>query len=80
MFLLGIIIGAIIGFGFAALLVANQEEDYTTYTKSIRSIVSNEFALRLKEKVLKPESPWEEVFICESDIDEVLNEMVGDTE
>lgn len=34
-----------------------------------------EFAERLKKKVQKPEFPWEDFFICESDIDEVLKEM-----
>lgn len=33
------------------------------------------FAMRLKEKVQKPEFPWEDFFICESDIDELLKEM-----
>lgn len=37
--------------------------------------IAKDFAERLKKKVQKPEFPWEDFFICESDIDEVLKEM-----
>lgn len=43
----------------------------------IKAEVVKEFAAKLKAKVNRPEFPWEDFFVCESDIDEVLKEMVG---
>ena len=72
---IGMLIGAIIGFGIAVLIVANEREDYT---RLIRDISLINFAERLKAKAEKCE-PWEEPCFFASDIDAVLKEMVGDT-
>lgn len=53
---------------------------YGKSEKEIRDETATEFAKRLKEKAQKPEYPWEEWFVSEDDIDEVLHEMVGETE
>ena len=74
MLYIGLVIGAIIGFGVAAFLVAGKDE---VDTKQIYKDGMKDFALNLKSRVQKPEYPWEDFFICESDIDEVLKEMVG---
>ena len=39
---------------------------------------AKDFAAKLKAKANRPEHPWEDSPVCESDIDEVLKEMVGD--
>jgi hypothetical protein len=44
---------------------------------SVRANIAAEFATKLKKKVQKPEFPWEDFTVCESDIDEVLREMGG---
>ena len=46
----------------------------------VRESVVKEFAERLKAKINNPQCPWEDFPIRESDIDEVMKEMVGDTE
>ena len=75
MILIGMFIGAIIGFGLAMMIVANGDEENT---RCIRGIALITFAERLKAKAEKCEL-WEEPCFFASDIDEVLKEMVGDT-
>ena len=43
-----------------------------------RTEIIKEFAERLKAKINNPQCPWEDFPLRESDIDEVLKEMVGD--
>lgn len=66
-------VGFLCGFVLAAALGANTDDIETIRTDRIEG--AKYFAMRLKEKVQKPEFPWEDFFICESDIDEVLKEM-----
>lgn len=51
---------------------------YHKSEETIRNETANEFAQRLKEKAQKPEYPWEDWVVSEDDIDEVLEEMVGE--
>lgn len=70
-----IVIGFYGGFTLASVLNANADKAMIkkTYLEGMEY-----FAKRLKEKVQKPEFPWEDFFVCESDIDELLEEMVGE--
>ena len=45
------------------------------YDSKIKAEAIKEFAERLKAKVQKPEYPREDFFVCESDIEELLEEM-----
>jgi hypothetical protein len=47
---------------------------------SLKHAAIKEFAERLKEKQIKPVFPWNDFFVTEGIIDEVLKEMVGDTD
>lgn len=47
--------------------------------KRAKAEAFKEFAEKLKIKCT-PENPWEDFFVCESDIDELLEEMVGESE
>ena len=71
---IGIFIGAIIGFGIAMMIVANGDEENT---RCIRGIALINFAERLKNKATANAEDWEEPCFFLSDIDEVLEEMVG---
>ena len=51
---------------------------YGKSEKEIRDEAVTEFAKRLKEKAQKPEYPWEDWLVSADDIDEVLEEMVGE--
>ena len=72
MFFIGLMLGVIITFGIVAVFVAGED---TTDARQIYKDGARDFANRLKGKVQKPEFPWEDFFVCESDIDEVLKEM-----
>ena len=75
MFFIGLIFGVIITFGIVAVFVAGED---TTDARQIYKDGMKDFATRLKLRVQKPEYPWEDFFICESDIDELLKEMEGE--
>lgn len=77
MFFIGLSVGVIITFGIVALFIAGEDD---VDARQIYKDGMRDFAKRLKSRVQKPEYPWEDFFICESDIDEVLSEMVGDSE
>lgn len=69
---LGIIIGAIGSFALMCVFIAGEDD---TDARQIYKDGAREFAQKLKTKRQKPEYPWEDFFICESDIDELLKEM-----
>lgn len=55
-------------------VISEQKEKLERiYTEAVK-----EFAAKLKAKINRPEHPWEDSPVCESDIDEVLKEMVGE--
>ena len=72
-FHIGLLLGCVLGAGVMAKVFKSELEHIAEITKDI---TATEFAARLKEKVQKPEYPWEDWFVCEEDIDEVLEEMV----
>ena len=75
MFFIGLSVGVIITFGIVALFIAGEDD---VDARQIYKDGMKDFAKRLKSRVQKPEFPWEDPFICESDIDEVLKEMEGE--
>lgn len=75
MFFIGLMLGVIITFGIVAVFVAGED---TTDARQIYKDGMRDFANRLKLRVQKSEYPWEDCFIFESDIDEVLKEMEGE--
>ena len=72
MFFVGALVGSIITFGIVAVFIAGEDD---ADARQIYKDGARDFATRLKSKKQKPEFPWEDFFICESDIDEVLKEM-----
>lgn len=68
-------VGFLCGFLFATLFIAGEDD---VDARQIYKDGMKDFAKRLKSRVQKPEFPWEDFFIFESDIDEVLKEMVGE--
>ena len=74
-FIFGILIGVMIGVVIATVYFTINAKEYRKFITEM-SIIS--FAERLKAKVNRPEYPWEDSPVCESDIDEVLKEMVGE--
>ena len=72
MFWIGIIIGVICGIILISLFIAGEDD---VDARQIYKDGMRDFAKRLKSRVQKPEYPWEDFFISESDIDEVLKEM-----
>ena len=72
-FWLGMLIGVFGGFLFASCLVAG--EDDIEMVRNDRVDGAKCFAEMLKLRLQKPEHPWEDFTVCESDIDEVLKEM-----
>ena len=75
MLILGIIIGVIIGIAITGLTIAKETKDYT---KLIEVTAILNFVDKLKAKCINPECPWEDFTVCESDINEVFEEMVGE--
>ena len=59
-------------------LKMNKEFEHEIKQSKLEAI--KEFAERLKEKRIKPIFPWDDFFVTEGIIDEVLKEMVGDTD
>lgn len=59
-------------------LLGEEEKKNQIFAKRFFKEGAKDFVERLKKKVQKPEFPWEDFFICESDIDEVLKEMEGE--
>lgn len=72
MFFIGLMLGVIITFGIVAVFVAGED---TTDARQIYKDGMRDFAQKLKTKKQKPEYPWEDFFVDESDIDELLKEM-----
>lgn len=72
MFFVGLLLGAIIAFGIISVFIAGEDN---VDARQIYKDGMRDFARRLKTKVQKPEYPWEDFFICGSDIDELLKEM-----
>ncbi len=73
--LTGLLLGGVIGAGVTAKFFTDEVKHTA---EVVKDVTATEFAGRLKSKVQKPEYPWEDWFVCEEDIDEVLEEMVGE--
>lgn len=56
----------------------SAQETLQKHIENAKTEAINEFAERLKEKRIKPEYPWDDFFVTEGIIDEVLKEMVGE--
>ena len=69
---MGTLVGSIITLGIVAVFIAGED---TADARQIYKDGARDFAQKLKEKKQKPEYPWEDFFVDDSDIDELLKEM-----
>lgn len=53
--------------------------DRTEAIKKLKSEAIKEFAERLKEHYVKPEFPWDDFYVDEGVVDNLVKEMTGET-